>query len=152
MDRIGKVDNCSARSRGSTSNMKFLTTNFLKCSVKGCDNSNLNFPLHYVGANCQLEQDESIEFNPEFLLRIIDRLEWPAVVSVAADLGNNDLPPNKPEFDENLTEEDMVILRDLHTLLIQTNITEGQMQCKNCEHIYYIKNSIPNLLLPPHLA
>ncbi|KAG0675458.1 hypothetical protein KLU848_1429 [Kluyveromyces marxianus] len=132
--------------------MKFLTTNFLKCSVKSCDNSNLNFPLHYDGANCQLEQDESIEFNPEFLLRIIDRVDWPAVVTVAADLGNKELPQQKPEFEENLTDEDMVILRDLHTLLIQTNITEGQMECKNCGHVYYIKNSIPNLLLPPHLA
>ena len=116
--------------------MKFLTTNFLKCSVKACDNNNDNFPLRYVGDKCQLEQDESIEFNPEFLLRIIDRLDWNAVIQVATDLGNSQLPANKPEFDENLEEEDMVILRDLHTLLIQTSIVEGEMQCKSCGHIY----------------
>ncbi|SCW00279.1 LAFE_0C00650g1_1 [Lachancea fermentati] len=133
--------------------MKFLTTNFLKCSVKECDRSNDNFPLRYNGEKCQLEQDESIEFNPEFLLRIIDRVDWDAVLSVASDLGNSSLPPKKPIFEsEQLSDEDMVILRDLHTLLIQTNIIEGEMTCKNCGHIYYIKNSIPNLLLPPHLA
>ncbi|CUS23408.1 LAQU0S09e04082g1_1 [Lachancea quebecensis] len=133
--------------------MKFLTSNFLKCSVRECDRSNDNFPLKYNGEKCQLEQDESLEFNPEFLLRIIDRVDWSAVLSVAADLGNSSLPANKPDFtSEDLSDEDMVILNDLHTLLIKTNIVEGEMSCRNCGHIYYIKNSIPNLLLPPHLA
>ncbi|CAB4255434.1 similar to Saccharomyces cerevisiae YNR046W TRM112 Subunit of tRNA methyltransferase (MTase) complexes in combination with Trm9p and Trm11p [Maudiozyma barnettii] len=134
--------------------MKFLTTNFLKCSVQSCDTSNDNFPLAYDGSKCQLEQDESIEFNPEFLVNVLDRVEWPAVLQVASDLGNTSLPPNKPVFEDNnaLTEDDMAILRDLHTLLIQTSIVEGEMKCKNCGHTYYIKNSIPNLLLPPHLV
>ncbi|SCU92211.1 LADA_0F15148g1_1 [Lachancea dasiensis] len=133
--------------------MKFLTSNFLKCSVQACDRSNDNFPLKFNGEKCQLEQDESLEFNPEFLLRVIDRVDWAAVLSVAADLGNTGLPAGKPEFsNEELSEEDKVILADLHTLLIQTNIVEGEMSCKNCGHVYYIKNSIPNLLLPPHLA
>lgn len=134
--------------------MKFLTTNFLKCSVQACDTSNDNFPLSYDGSKCQLEQDESVEFNPEFLVNILDRVEWPAILQVAADLGNTSLPPNKPVFENknSLNEDEMAVLRDLHILLIQTSIVEGEMKCKNCGHIYYIKNSIPNLLLPPHLA
>lgn len=134
--------------------MKFLTTNFLKCSVQACDTSNDNFPLSYDGSKCQLEQDESVEFNPEFLVNILERVEWPAILQVAADLGNTSLPLNKPVFENpnSLTEDDMAILRDLHILLIQTSIVEGEMKCKNCGHTYYIKNSIPNLLLPPHLA
>ena len=134
--------------------MKFLTTNFLKCSVQTCDTSNDNFPLSYDGSKCQLEQDESIEFNPEFLVNILDRVEWSAILQVAADLGNTSLPPNKPVFENknSLNEDDMAVLRDLHILLIQTSIVEGEMKCKNCGHTYYIKNSIPNLLLPPHLA
>ncbi|CCD26240.1 RNA methylation protein TRM112 NDAI_0H00660 [Naumovozyma dairenensis CBS 421] len=135
--------------------MKFLTTNFLKCSVKACDTSNDNFPLQYDGSTCQLVQDESIEFNPEFLLNLMDRLDWSAILMVASDLGNTSLPQQKPVFNKDndeLSEEDMIILKDFHTLLIQTNIVEGQMKCRNCGHVYYIKNSIPNLLLPPHLA
>lgn len=134
--------------------MKFLTTNFLKCSVKTCDISNDNFPLQYEGAKCKLQQNEDIEFNPEFLLNILDRVDWDAVVRVAADLDNNSLPPNKPVFNDvsQINEEEMIILRDLHTLLLQTSIVEGEMKCRNCGHIYYIKNSIPNLLLPPHLV
>lgn len=135
------------------STMKLLTTNFLKCSVKACDSSNDNFPLRY-DPNCQLQQDESIDCNPEFLIGILERVDWDALVLVAADLGNNGLPPKKPELSpgDDLTEDDLAIIRDMHTLLIQTSIQEGQMSCKNCGHVYYIKNGIPNLLLPPHLA
>ncbi|CAI4050529.1 RNA methylation protein TRM112 SKDI_14G3680 [Saccharomyces kudriavzevii IFO 1802] len=135
--------------------MKFLTTNFLKCSVKACDSSNDNFPLEYCGNKCQLVQDESIEFNPEFLLNIVNRVDWPAVLAVAGELGNSALPPSKPSFPSSiaeLTDDDMAILNDLHTLLLQTSIVEGEMKCRNCGHIYYIKNGIPNLLLPPHLV
>ncbi|CCK69774.1 RNA methylation protein TRM112 KNAG_0D00220 [Huiozyma naganishii CBS 8797] len=135
--------------------MKVLTTNFLKCSVKACDVSNDNFPLQYEGAKCQLVQNENIEFNPEFMLNILERVEWDAVVRVVSELGNAGLPTTKPELPadaDQLSEEDIIILRDLHTLLIQTSITEGEMKCRNCGHIYFIKNSIPNLLLPPHLA
>ncbi|AGO12642.1 AaceriADR166Wp [[Ashbya] aceris (nom. inval.)] len=135
--------------------MKFLTTNFLKCSVPACDGSNDNFPLRYVGDKCQLQQDRSIEFNPDFLLRILDRVQWDAIVMVAADLGNSSLPAQRPTFPATaaeLSEDDAAMLRDIHVLLLQTSIIEGEMQCRNCGHTYYIKNSIPNLLLPPHLA
>ena len=135
--------------------MKFLTTNFLKCSVPACDTSNDNFPLKYEGSKCELVQDDSIEFNPEFLLNILDRVDWDAILSVASDLGNTTLPSVKPTFStavSELSEDDLAILRDLHVLLMQTSIMEGEMRCKNCGHIYYIKNGIPNLLLPPHLA
>lgn len=134
--------------------MKFLTTNFLKCSVKACDTSNDNFPLQYDGEKCTLQQNNDIEFNAEFLANILDRVDWDAILTVAADLGNNSLPREKPVLGNtgDLSEDDLAVLRDLHTLLICTSIVEGQMQCRNCGHIYYIKNGIPNLLLPPHLA
>ncbi|EDO18744.1 hypothetical protein Kpol_1028p17 [Vanderwaltozyma polyspora DSM 70294] len=134
--------------------MKFLTTNFLKCSVSACDNSNDNFPLSFDGSKCELIQDTTIEFNPEFIMNVIDRVDWDAIVLVAQELGNNSLPAAKPVLGsvEGLTEDDMAVLRDLHLLFIQTSIKEGEMKCRNCGHIYYIKNGIPNLLLPPHLA
>jgi multifunctional methyltransferase subunit TRM112 len=125
--------------------MKFLTTNFVRCAVKSCDGTEGSFPLHFE--NCQLELEEQ-EFDPDFIISMIERLEWSALVKVAADLGNNALPPQKPDnIDENET-----MLKDLHSLLLETQITEGQMVCGNCKHIYYIKDSIASFLLPPHLA
>lgn len=125
--------------------MKLLTTNFVKCAIKTCDSSTSSFPLKY--SNCELQQIEQ-DFQPEFILNILDRVQWDALVKVLANLGNNSLPQEKP----NITIEDVEFLKNLHQLLIETNILEGEMICENCNHIYYIKNSIPNFLLPPHLA
>lgn len=129
--------------------MKFLTTNFVKCAIKACDSSTDAFPLQYT--ECQLAQEEQ-EFNPEFLCHMLDRLDWPAVLRVAQDLGNDSLPPTKPTDIDPIMEEDQPLLKDLHTLLNETRIVEGKMTCRNCGHIYHIKNSIPNFLLPPHLC
>lgn len=129
--------------------MKFLTTNFVKCAVKTCDSSADSFPLQY--SECQLAQEEQ-DYNPEFISHILDRLDWNAIIKVAADLGNTSLPATKPEDLDPIMEENQVILKDLHNLLVETHIVEGKMTCRNCGHIYYIKNSIPNFLLPPHLC
>ncbi|KAL6925957.1 hypothetical protein ACO0SA_000566 [Hanseniaspora valbyensis] len=139
--------------------MKLLTTNFIKCSVKACESSNKSFPLKYNN-ECQLElnyeeDDEIIQSSYEFLIGILDKIEWDALLKVCQDLGNNDLPPTKPIINEdvaNLNDNEKLILKQLFNLLINTEIVEGSMQCESCEHIYQIKNGIPNLLLPPHLS
>ncbi|AWU76824.1 hypothetical protein CAS74_000760 [Pichia kudriavzevii] len=125
--------------------MKFLTTNFVRCAVKSCDGTEGSFPLRY--RECQLQLEEQ-DFDPEFVISMLERLNWSALVKVANDLGNTSLPPQKPEH----IEENEILLKDLHSLLLETNITEGQMVCNNCKHIYYIKNGIASFLLPPHLA
>ena len=129
--------------------MKFITTNFVKCAIKTCQSSTSSFPLKFE--ECQLVQEE-LEFNPEFISHILERLDWAAIVQVARDLGNETLPSTKPEDLDPIMEDHQIILRDLHTLLMETQIIEGRMVCRNCEHIYHIKNSIPNFLLPPHLC
>ncbi|KAG0688831.1 hypothetical protein C6P40_000436 [Pichia californica] len=125
--------------------MKFLTTNFVKCAVKSCDGSEGSFPLKYE--NCQLQLEEQ-DFNPEFIVSMLERLDWNAIIQVASDLGNNLLPSQKPEDIDGNSE----MLKDLHSLLIETQIIDGEMVCRNCKHVYYIKNSIASFLLPPHLA
>lgn len=128
--------------------MKFMTTNFIKCAIKSCAGSDNSFPLKYEECEIQLEEQE---FKPEFISHMLDKLEWSAVLQVAQDLGKTDLPQEKPELDP-IMEDDKVVLKDLHSLLVESNIINGKMVCKNCGHIYHIKNSIPNFLLPPHLC
>lgn len=43
-------------------------------------------------------------------------------------------------------------MRDLHTLLLETEVREGKMICGNCGHEYRIKEGIANFLLPSHLG
>lgn len=50
------------------------------------------------------------------------------------------------------SSEDEKTLRDLHTLLLQTEVMEGKLVCGNCGHEYKIKEGIANFLLPSHLG
>lgn len=44
------------------------------------------------------------------------------------------------------------MMRNLHTLLLETEVMEGKMVCGNCGHEYRIKEGIANFLLPNHLG
>jgi multifunctional methyltransferase subunit TRM112 len=44
------------------------------------------------------------------------------------------------------------LLRDLHTLLLETQVQEGKLVCGSCGHEYAIKEGIANFLLPNHLG
>lgn len=129
--------------------MKFLTTNFVQCAVHSCARSSDSFPLKYEDA--ELVQKE-VDFDPDFIVSLLQKLDWPALVQVAQELGNNSIPSTKPEIENPDSPETQNLLKELHTLLLETNLAEGKMVCRNCDHIYYIKNSIPNFLLPPHLS
>ncbi|KAK9475236.1 uncharacterized protein V1510DRAFT_400876 [Dipodascopsis tothii] len=127
--------------------MKLLTTNFVQCTVKACAASPDCFPLHFDRASLELVH-EDVEFNPEFVANVLPRIDWPALLTTARELGNESLPADKPEA----TTADEQLLRDLHTLLLETQIINGQMTCASCGHVYHIRDSIPNFLLPGHLV
>lgn len=74
-------------------------------------------------------------------------------------LGFDDVPNLKPDFsatDESEARvylaEEQDILRNLHTLLVATEVREGKMVCGKCGHEYKIKEGIANFLLPSHLG
>lgn len=129
--------------------MKVLTTNFVQCAVPSCQRSSHAFPLKYK--NCVVMRRE-IDLDPEFVTNILGKLDWAAILAVAADLGNFSLPEAKPEITDLESPDSLQFIKDLHTFLLEAQIQEGEMICHSCGHVYYIKNSIPNFLLPPHLA
>lgn len=126
--------------------MKVLTANFISCAVKECKASPNSFPLHFHDA--ELESQE-LDFDPEFLRNILPRVDWQGLRITASELGFPQLPETKPEG-ERL--EDEQVLRDLHRLLLETQVTEGKLKCGNCGHEYLIKEGIANFLLPSHLV
>lgn len=65
-------------------------------------------------------------------------------------LGFPALPPTAPTREE--IQGDEKLLKELHTLLMETQISEGKLVCGNCQHEYQIKEGIPNFLLPNHLV
>ena len=68
----------------------------------------------------------------------------------AHQLGFPTLPPQPPTQEE--LEADPKMLSELHTLLLETQISEGELVCGNCGHVYRIKEGIANFLLPGHLV
>ncbi|MCJ1317447.1 hypothetical protein MMC15_002772 [Xylographa vitiligo] len=124
--------------------MKILTTNFLTCAVKSCKSSPASYPLHFQDA--ELEQAD-MEYNPTFLRNILPRIEWDALRVTATELGFTSLPAEKPDMSggavglaeegvatgegraaEEEEEEREKMLRELHTLLLETQDQGGDCQ------------------------
>ncbi|KAK9452683.1 hypothetical protein V1511DRAFT_507181 [Dipodascopsis uninucleata] len=135
--------------------MKLLTANFVQCTVKSCASSKDCFPLHFDQQSAEMPLElahEDVDFNVEFIANILPRIEWRALITTTRELGNNQLPEEKPDIVNPHAEENLQLLKDLHTLLLETQIVQGSMRCANCGHIYFIRDSIPNFLLPGHLV
>jgi Trm112p-like protein. len=65
-------------------------------------------------------------------------------------LGFPQLPEQPPTAEE--LQSDEKVLKDLHTLLMETQIMEGKLVCAACGHEYAIREGIANFLLPSHLV
>ncbi|KAI0397264.1 cyclophilin-like domain-containing protein [Xylariaceae sp. FL0594] len=124
-----------------------MALNFLTCAVKTCKTSSDSYPLHPKDA--ELVQDE-IELNEEFLVNILPRIDWPALSTTAAELGFPPLPATAPTAEE--LRADGKTMRDLHSLLLETQMVEGKLVCGACGHEYAVREGIANFLLPSHLV
>jgi len=67
-----------------------------------------------------------------------------------AQLGFPELPEQPPTAEE--LEADEKTLKDLHTLLMETQMNEGKLVCGHCGHEYAVREGIANFLLPSHLV
>lgn len=65
-------------------------------------------------------------------------------------LGFPDLPESAPTQED--LENDEKTLKDLHNLLIETQMMEGKLVCGHCGHEYAVREGIANFLLPTHLV
>jgi len=154
--------------------MKLLTLNFLTCALKACKPLPAAFPLHVRDA--ELESVE-VEYNPVFLRNILSRLDWDALESVAGEVGlrmplNPLLVGRGEDMDVDVDDVDAEtetqgkttkrteaevhvsdeVLKQLHSILVETQISSGKLVCGNCGHEYAVREGIPNFLLPAHLV
>ncbi|KAK8216786.1 hypothetical protein M8818_001749 [Zalaria obscura] len=107
--------------------MKLLTLNFLTCARKACKQEAAAFPLHPQEA--ELEQVE-LDMNPLFIKNILLRVDWEAMKIMSQELGLPALPAEAPEPDslETSEGEPTRVLKDLHTLLMETTIANGKLK------------------------
>ncbi|GAA6062364.1 hypothetical protein JCM10212_004210 [Sporobolomyces blumeae] len=126
--------------------VRLITQNLLSCPSRACTYPQ-NFPLSFQNVD-KLELVEA-EFNEEFVRGVLSRLEWTALRKSAAELGNTDLPEQSPDL---TAPQDIPVelLKTLHHVLLEIVVRDGQMVCPQCQHVFRIKDSIPNMLLAEH--
>ncbi|KAK3945797.1 peptidyl-prolyl cis-trans isomerase B [Diplogelasinospora grovesii] len=112
-----------------------------------CKASSASFPLHPKDA--ELAKDD-VAMNPQLLVNLLPRIDWNALRTTSTELGFPELP-EQPPTEEDL-EKDESVLKDLHGLLMETQIMEGKLVCGHCGHEYAIREGIANFLLPSHLV
>lgn len=60
----------------------------MTCAVKACKSSSNSYPLHPKDA--ELVQDD-IEVNPQLLINLMPRIDWPALSTTASEVWLNSL-------------------------------------------------------------
>ncbi|XP_062855818.1 multifunctional methyltransferase subunit TRM112-like protein [Trichomycterus rosablanca] len=118
--------------------MKLLTHNMLTSHVKGVTKG---YPLLIKATEVQTKE---VEFNPQFVSRMIPKLEWSALVQAAGGLGYTQDLPTAPVSDY---ENDEDFLRKVHKILLEVEVIEGTLQCPESGREFPISRGVPNMLL-----
>ncbi|XP_041847139.1 multifunctional methyltransferase subunit TRM112-like protein [Melanotaenia boesemani] len=118
--------------------MKLLTHNMLTSHVKGVTKG---YPLLIKATEVKVNE---VEFNPQFVCRMIPKLEWGALVQAADELGHRQGLPGElvPDYEKN---EDF--LKSVHRVLLEVDVIEGCLQCPESGREFPITRGIPNMLL-----
>ncbi|CAH0547724.1 unnamed protein product [Brassicogethes aeneus] len=119
--------------------MKLITHNFLssKC-MKGV---NVGFPLKISASDVKVTE---VDFNPEFVARIMQKIDYPALYTATESIGHlEDLPKQMVENYEN----DEHFLKKVHHALLQLEVINGELICPETGRKFPITNGIPNMLL-----
>ncbi|XP_008837159.1 multifunctional methyltransferase subunit TRM112-like protein [Nannospalax galili] len=118
--------------------MKLLTHNLLSSHVRGVGTR--GFPLRLQATEVRINP---VEFNPDFVARMIPKVEW-AALAEAVDCLNLAAIPKEPI--EGF-EHDETFLRKMHHVLLEVDVLEGTLQCPESGRLFPISRGIPNMLL-----
>ncbi|XP_042274818.1 multifunctional methyltransferase subunit TRM112-like protein isoform X1 [Thunnus thynnus] len=118
--------------------MKLLTHNMLTSHVKGVTKG---YPLLIKASEVKVND---LEFNPQFISRMIPKLEWSALVQAAEELGHRQDLPSELVPDYQTNEE---FLKKVHRALLEVEVIEGCLQCPESGREFPISKGIPNMLL-----
>ncbi|XP_071862081.1 tRNA methyltransferase subunit 11-2 [Bombus fervidus] len=119
--------------------MKLLTHNMLtsKC-LKGVT---VGYPLGIVAKGIKVSE---VDFNPEFIARIIPKLDWATFWEAAESIGHVGELPQTLIQDFETNEE---FLRMVHHILLEVEVINGDLLCPESGRKFPINDGIPNMLL-----
>ncbi|XP_045464530.1 multifunctional methyltransferase subunit TRM112-like protein [Harmonia axyridis] len=119
--------------------MKLLVHNILtsKC-LKGVK---VGYPL---AIKAEEVTTSVVDFNTEFIQRIIPKLEWNVLKEACDNVMENGYLPN--ELTENYSNDEE-LLKKIHHVLMEIEIIKGNLVCPETGRSFPITNGIPNMLL-----
>lgn len=118
--------------------MRLLTHNLLQCP------RTKYYPLLLTIDTCD---EIEVEYNPEFLRRMLPRLNYPAFFTAAQQLPDDELKSKLPASlpDQDISDEDEG-LKALHRALLQYHVVEGKLETGGST-VYQVRNGVPNLVI-----
>jgi len=121
--------------------MKLITHNMLTCNIKGVKNG---FPFKIEADDVQLKE---ADYNPDFLARMLQKLEWKALVDAAHNLGHGTNLPLDIAGKETELLENEDFMKKVHHILLEIEVMEGNLVCPETGRKFPISKGIPNMLL-----
>lgn len=85
-----------------------------------------------------------IDFNPEFTLKILSKIDWSVLYTAAKTLGYAEDIPSELEVD---WEKDEDFLKKAHHVLLEIEVVNGELTCPESGRKFPINNGIANMLL-----
>ena len=85
-----------------------------------------------------------VEFNPEFVSRVLPKLDWSALYNAADSIGHSAELPQQPVQDYENNED---FLKKVHHVLLEIEIINGDLVCPETGRKFPINDGIPNMLL-----
>jgi len=118
--------------------MKLMTHNILTSAfLKGVTTG---YPLLLTAT---AKEVTDCEYNETFVKRMLPKLDYAALRSAAASVGEAEGLPEQLNDD---WQADEPFLKLMHRLLVGVEITEGELKCPESGRVFPIRNGIPNML------
>jgi len=95
------------------------------------------FPLKIIANEVK---HVNVDFNKEFIQRILPKMDWTALCDAAKNLGV-DLPADPQE--STASDES---LKTIHHALLEIEIVQGELVCPETGRKFAITQGIPNML------
>ena len=120
--------------------MRLITHNMLQCNAKGVTNG---YPLKIECSNTEVIESE---FNEEVTRAMLAKIDWDCLKSAAHDLS---LPmlDGMDDAMKTISEIDEEGLRNLHHILFEVHVLEGELVCPESGRKFPVQDGIPNMLL-----
>jgi multifunctional methyltransferase subunit TRM112 len=87
-------------------------------------------------------RETNVDFKPEFVQRMIPKMEWIVFKEAAGQLGV-ELPSEAPEQSPQPNED---LLKKIHHAMFEIEVVQGELICPETGRKFTIKQGIPNML------